>query len=60
MKDFDCNELYVVDGSFLNAIKRTMERLYAHDFKRLNADESRDLANMLNARLASNPILYEE
>jgi hypothetical protein len=49
---FDENKLYVVEGKTLGYIQRVMERLYSHDHKRIDADESRTLANGLHAHLS--------
>ncbi len=48
-EEFENDRLYVVEGSVLNLVKRIEQRLYHHDFKRLDANESRDWANALNA-----------
>jgi hypothetical protein len=51
---FDENKLYVVEGKTLGYIQRVMERLYSHDSRRIDADESRTLANGLDAHLRQN------
>lgn len=45
---FDSTKLYVVTGDFLNGLKSIETRLYHNDFKRLSADDTRDMANYLN------------
>jgi hypothetical protein len=52
--EFEPHKLYVIEGYTLNLIKRIEQRLYEHDFKRINADEARDFANALNAQVNLN------
>jgi hypothetical protein len=55
---FDENKLYVVEGRTLGYIQRVIERLYA-DSRRIDADESRTLANGLYAHLTQNVEEYK-
>lgn len=51
---FDENKLYVVEGRTLGFILRVMDRLYANDSRRIDADKSRTLAHGLYAHLTQN------
>lgn len=50
-KDLHRDSMYAVSGAFIADLYLLMRRLYTHDSKRINADESRDWANWLYAQL---------
>jgi len=50
MSDYN---VYMIDQSQVNVLKRVKDTLYHNDLKRLSGDELRDLANTLDAILYS-------
>ena len=57
---FDETKLYVLDGRSLNYIASLMQRLYVCDSEPIGADESRTLADGLNAHLKAADRYYPQ